>query len=175
MKKMTLVLSLLILGSFSLQLSAQESIKVLIKKCEKTESAEVTYVIQKDPKTGKQLNYLTTVKIKNDDNLVNELLQALEKDKDNAYMAQGSIKNGVPIPSNYEFFDGKHLYTSCHISLSQATSGATITYRESSKKPVRVYSGIDGHLILHSAKIQYDSDSLPSIIRFGRATLKMND
>ena len=174
MKKMTLVLSLLLFGAFSLPLTAQASIKTLMKKCESMESVEVTFITKKDPKTGKLQSSLTTVKITNNANLVSEFLQAFEKEREKAYTAQGSIKNGVSIPSNYEFYDGKEFYTSCRVSLSKDKSGATITYGESPNRPVRAYSGTDGHvLMINGAKIQYDSDS--SIIKVGSATLKMNE
>ena len=155
MKKMTLVLSLLLFGAFSLPLTAQTSIKTLMKKCESMESVEVTFITKKDPKTGKLQSILTTVKITNNANLVNEFLQAFEKEREKAYVAQGSIKNGVSIPSNYEFYDGKEFYTSCRISLSKDKSGATITYGESPNRPIHTHYSSGAFAVMEGSSVSF--------------------
>ena len=115
--------------------NAQESIKAVIKRCEMASSVEMSYIINKDPETRKVQSSLTIVKIKDDPGLVKEFIAAFEKDKDNAYSASGSIKNGVSIPSSYRFSNGKDNYISCTMTISNDNTGASISYRESPNKP----------------------------------------
>ena len=142
MKKVFIVIALFMCTS--LISSAQENIKAVIKKCEKASSVEMSYIINKDPETRKIQNSVTTIRIKDDPNLVKEFIAAFEKDKDNAYSVSGSIKNGVSIPSSYRFSDGKDNYISCTISISKDNTGASVSYRESPNKPSNISIFMNG-------------------------------
>ena len=142
MKKVVIAIILFMGGTlFS---NAQESIKAIIKKCEKAGSVEMSYIINKDPETRKVQSSVTTIKIKDDPALVKEFIAAFEKEKDNAYSVSGSVKNGVSIPSSYKFLSGKDNYISCTISISTNNADASVSYRESPNKPGNISIVLDG-------------------------------
>jgi len=144
MKKIITIALLLFISSFIICLSAQENIKALIKRCENISSVDMSYIINKDPETKKVQNNITTITIKNDANLVKDFIAAFEKDKDNAYSVSGSVKNGVSIPSNYKFSNGKDNYISCTMAVSDDNTCASISYRESPNKPSTVSVFLNG-------------------------------
>ena len=131
MKRVITIALLFFTGCFIANLSAQDNISALIKKCEKMSSVDMSYIINKDPKTKKVINNITTITIKNDPGLVKEFIAAFEKDKDNAYSISGSVKNGLSIPSNYKFSSEKDNHISCTIAISDNNADASISYRES--------------------------------------------
>ena len=135
MKKVVVFAVLFFAGGLFANLIAQENIKAVMKKCERSNSVEMTYIINKDPETKKFQSSITTIKIKDDPNLIREFVAAFEKDKDNAYSVSGSIKNGVSTPASYKFSNGKDNYISCTISITDDNTGASVFYRESPNKP----------------------------------------
>jgi len=156
MKRVLITITLLI-GTI-LMSNAQESIKAVIKKCEKISSVEMSYIINKDPQTKKVQNSVTTLKITDDPNLVKEFIAAFEKEKDNAYSISGSIKNGVSTPSSYKFLDRKGNYISCTISISEDNASASVSYRESPNKPGNISLFTSGRGVISS----YGIDSIIS-------------
>jgi len=144
MKKIITIALFLFISSFITCLSAQENIKALIKRCENISSVDMSYIINKDPETKKIQNNITTITIKNDANLVKDFIAAFEKDKDNAYSVSGSVKNGVSIPSNYKFSNGKDNYISCTMAISEDNTSASISYRESPNKPNNISVFLNG-------------------------------
>ena len=135
MKRIITAVLLLFIGGLITDLCAQESIKALIKRCENTNSVDMSYIINKDPQTKKVLNSITTITITDNPRLVKDFIGAFEKDRDNAYSVSGSIKNGVSIPSSYKFSLGDDGYISCSMTVWNDNANASVSYRESSGRP----------------------------------------
>ncbi|MDR2680368.1 MAG: hypothetical protein LBC47_06115, partial [Tannerella sp.] len=66
---------LIITGSFLVNLSAQEALKAVVKKCENAEGVDVSIISQK-AKEKKETNTMTSVSFKNNEGLKKEILDA---------------------------------------------------------------------------------------------------
>ncbi|MDR2919154.1 MAG: DUF5024 domain-containing protein [Tannerella sp.] len=88
--QLIVVLVLLVAGCFSMDLSAQETLKALVKKCENMENVNVNIVRNKDKTTRKVSKVITSISFSNNEVLVKEILAAFNKDKD---MADQEIEN----------------------------------------------------------------------------------
>ncbi len=103
MKGIVISMLLLLIGSICAEVSAQENIEAVIRKCESMESVNMTVVRNRDPKTKKLQQTITSISIKNNPALVNELVAALKKDEPNATQAIDRKKNGKIVPQYYSF------------------------------------------------------------------------
>lgn len=88
------VLALFIAGSFSMDLSAQETLKALVKKCENMENVNVSIVRNKDKTTRKVSQVITSISFSNNEELAKEILAAFNKDKDVADQEIENRSNG---------------------------------------------------------------------------------
>ena len=175
MRKVITITLLLFAGSFIICLSAQENIKALVKKCENMSSVDMSYIINKDPETKKVQNSITTITIKNDQNLIKDFIAAFEKDKDNAYSISGSVKNGVSLPANYKFFVGKDSYISCTMSISDDKASASVSYRESPSRPNNVSVFLNGELFDGATwDMKQEFDNAPRVIRERTSSFQLN-
>ena len=72
----------MITGVISADVSAQEAIRAVIKKCETMEDVKISVIRNKDKATKKVTQVITDVSFKNNEALSKEILAAFEKDKD---------------------------------------------------------------------------------------------
>lgn len=107
-KNSVLVLAcMLLVGSFSMNLSAQEHLAAVVKKCEAIDSADVNVIYQRNPTTKKLQQMIKTVSLDKNPAIVNEVLAAFEKDKAMAVQAIDGKTKGKMMPQFYKFSDGK--------------------------------------------------------------------
>lgn len=97
------VLVLFIAGGFSMDLSAQEALKALVKKCENMENVNVSIVRNKDKTTRKVSQVMTGVSFSNNEALVKEILAAFNQDKDMADQEIEDRSNGRVKSLYYSF------------------------------------------------------------------------
>lgn len=97
------VLILFIAGCFSTDLSAQETLKALVKKCENMENVDLSIVRNKDEKTRKVTQVITGISFNNNEALVKEILDAFNKDKAMADQEIESKKGGKVSSLFYRF------------------------------------------------------------------------
>lgn len=93
-KQLIAVLVLFIAGGFSMDLSAQETLKALVVKCENMENVNVNIVRNKDKETKKVSRVITSISFSNNDALVKEILAAFNRDKDVADQEIENRSNG---------------------------------------------------------------------------------
>lgn len=105
-KKMILSALLLVAGAASTNVFAQEHLEAIVKKCEKLDNVQIQVIYNRDQNTKKLEKTIKSISFQ-DEKLLNEFLDAFEKDKEKAYkMAEQKI-NGKMQPSFYRFSDGK--------------------------------------------------------------------
>ncbi len=99
-----LIMIVLITGSLSGTVNAQENLKALFKKCETRDDVVMIIVRNRDRNTQKESKESTTsITIKNNKALVDEFITAFDKDEPNTDNAVLSKKKGKTIPVFYEF------------------------------------------------------------------------
>lgn len=103
MKAKSVIVLILLIGGFCLDISAQQNIKAVVKKCESMESVEMT-VIRKRNKDTKQLEKaITTINFKSNPSLVDEFVQAFKQDEPSATQVIDKYVNGKLVPQFYRF------------------------------------------------------------------------
>lgn len=105
------ILSLLLLaGGLLTNLSAQENLKKWIAKCEKDPTIDITVIEKKNPETGKRQSETTVLSFpdKMSPELMKELQEAFDKDKDKAYRVSQKRVGGVNRPDYCRFADLKN-------------------------------------------------------------------
>ena len=85
---------LIITGGFFANISAQEAIKALAKKCESMDNVSVSVVKNRNKETKNVSQIITSISFKNDDALKKEILAAFEKDREMADQEVESRGNG---------------------------------------------------------------------------------
>ena len=108
--RLMITLTLIVTGSFLVNMSAQEAIKEVAKKCEGLNNIYFGVFRSKDPTTKNVVRFITIVRFKDNTALKNEIIAAFHKDRDMADNEIESRRNGE-INYNYKF--GK---TSCFFS-----------------------------------------------------------
>ena len=110
MKTRNLILTavLLMAGSWAGDLLAQTNLNALMKKCESKDKVNVEVIYDKDRKTKKPVKEVITITFSTKDNpkLLDEFINAFQKDKDAAYKVIESKQNGRVLPSFYRFSSG---------------------------------------------------------------------
>ncbi|MDR1919121.1 MAG: DUF5024 domain-containing protein [Tannerellaceae bacterium] len=81
MKTKVVVAVLLLMGSLTVKVSAQETLKALVKKCENMDSVSMTIVRDRDKETKQWKRSVITLNIRNNAALVNEFIEAFRKDE----------------------------------------------------------------------------------------------
>lgn len=102
-KHVFIVALLLLIGNFSFELMAQETLKALFKKCETLDNVDMNIVRQRNPETKAVSQVITSVTIKDNPTLVKEFEEAFRKDEPNATQVIENKKNGKLRPSFYQF------------------------------------------------------------------------
>ena len=80
----------LVVGSFSMDMFAQDALKALVQKCENMENVNVNVVRSRNKETRKLERLVTSISFSDNQALVNEFIAAFNKDKD---MADQEIEN----------------------------------------------------------------------------------
>lgn len=111
------ILFLIVTGMFFMDLSAQEALKALVKRCESMKDVNVNIVKNKDKNTRKVRQVITSVSFKNNPGLVKDILDAFNKDKD---MADQEIENRSNGRTNNLFYK----FGSTSYSFSENEEGA---------------------------------------------------
>lgn len=106
-KKTILAMAVLLIGSITMSLQAQESLNALFKKCESMDNVNINVIYDKNRETKKTEKIIKTIGFKNNPQLVNEFLAAFNKDKEAAYQVIEEKKKGKIMPSFYRFAKGK--------------------------------------------------------------------
>jgi len=123
----------LLLGSVSVELNAQETIKALLKKCENMGSITVSIIREKDKETGEITRDITNVSFKSDSNpaLEKEFIAAFQKDEDNADRVTKNISNGKVTNMSFRFGKTTYNYTynqrTDMVSVNVNEGGLTVT------------------------------------------------
>lgn len=126
-KHVFLVVLMLLAGSFSVNMMAQDNLRALVKKCETLDEVDMNIVRQRNNNL-KMTQVITSLTIKNNPALVKEFLEAFKKDEPSATQAIENKKNGKLQPSYYQF-------NGVSFSFSQSDEGkASITMIETPKK-----------------------------------------
>jgi uncharacterized protein YycO len=93
---------LIVTGSFFVNLSAQEALKAVAKKCENTDGVKTSIV-----KSRQQS--MTSIRFANNEELKKEILAAFEKDRDQADRSIEDKESGKIVSLRYSF--GKTSYS----------------------------------------------------------------
>jgi hypothetical protein len=102
---------LLLTGSLAADLSAQETLKALVKKCENMENVDINVVRKRDEKTRALERTVTSIRINNNQALVNEFIAAFEKDKEMADQEIENKSNGKIKNIHYRFGDASYSFS----------------------------------------------------------------
>ena len=103
--RLFITVAAIVAGSFLINISAQDALKAIAKKCETLENVDVSVVRNRNKETKKVEMYIMSVNIKNNesvkkeivkenDALKKEILAAFEKDRINADQEVEDRKNG---------------------------------------------------------------------------------
>ncbi|MDU1903803.1 MAG: DUF5024 domain-containing protein [Dysgonomonas sp.] len=124
-KNLIILILLVLAGGLSSDVFAQENLKAFVVKCESNESVKMTVVRQRNPNTKKVTQVITSISIKSNPTLVNELLAAFKKDEENTTQSIETKKNGKIVPEYYSFGN-----TSYSLSIKDDGSSASLSVIE---------------------------------------------
>ena len=85
---------LIITGSFIMNISAQDALKAIAKKCENMENVDVSVVRSRDKETKKVNNYVMSITFEKNESLKKEILAAFQKERVNADHEVEDRRNG---------------------------------------------------------------------------------
>lgn len=140
MKRNQLRFKMLVVGAavFSSSVFAQENLEAVIRKYKNVKSADINVITQKDPKSLKLQQIITTITIyENLPAATAEILDAFEKDKPNAYQAIEGRTNGRMQPF-YNFIVAKSYLT---YVMTEEENSVVITKIERPEEIVKAYRG----------------------------------
>jgi poly(A) polymerase Pap1 len=110
-RNLIVVAILLLTGSLSADLFAQETLKALIKKCESMENVNVNVVRSKNKETRELEQEMTSISFRNNQALVNEFIAAFAKDKEMADQEIENKSNGKITNLFYRFGDVSYSFS----------------------------------------------------------------
>jgi len=99
-KHLFLVIVLLLTGSGLNAIQAQDNVKAVMKKCESMDGVSMSRVRNRD---GGKERQIVSLNFKNNPQLVNEFIEALKRDEDQATQIIESKENGKLTPTYYRF------------------------------------------------------------------------
>ncbi|MDR3218477.1 MAG: DUF5024 domain-containing protein [Dysgonamonadaceae bacterium] len=103
-KKICIAIFLLTIFGISIDnVTAQENIAELLKKCERSDSTNVSIIHTQNPRTNESGPVATTVTIRSNPGLIKEFLKAFENDREKAAQSVMKEKGGKRIYAHYEF------------------------------------------------------------------------
>jgi len=110
-KNIILIASILFIGSLFNDLSAQQNLEALVKKCETMESVSMTVIRNKDS-DKKVAQIITSIDIKSDPQLVNEFIEAFKKDEPNSTQSIDGKDGSRIVPQYYSFGNVSYSFSS---------------------------------------------------------------
>lgn len=99
---------ILFVGIGTIQVYGQKNLENWVKKCENNESIDMTMISNKNPKTKKETKKVIQIKFKNNESLQKELINAFNRDKDNATRVSMERSNGMTRPGLCDFNMGDY-------------------------------------------------------------------
>jgi hypothetical protein len=101
---------LIITGSFFMNLSAQEALKAVVKKCENTEGVKVSIIKSQKVTKEKVVSSVINISFVNNEALKKEILAAFEKDQDQADQSIMDKESGKITRLHYRFGEADYSY-----------------------------------------------------------------
>ncbi len=113
MKKKSLILIaiMLIAGSISTEVFAQEAIKALVKKCENMQNVNINIVRSRNKDTKKLERVVKNISFSNDKILADEFIAAFEKDREMADKEIENMSNGKLDNLFYRFGNSSYSFS----------------------------------------------------------------
>lgn len=99
-----LLLSFLLFCQFA-NIQAQQNLQKWITKCESAPSVDMTYINTRHPETKKLERKVVQASFKNNPALLKEMMDAYNKDKENAYRVAEKKVNGIIRPDYCRFME----------------------------------------------------------------------
>ncbi|MDR2810530.1 MAG: DUF5024 domain-containing protein [Tannerellaceae bacterium] len=96
---------LLLIGSLTAEVSAQTTLKALVKKCETSDAVHMSIVKRRNQKK-EPTRTIISITIKNDETLVNQFIEAFRKDESEAIRVSESKQGGKTNNTFYRFEGG---------------------------------------------------------------------
>ncbi len=94
MRNLFIAAMLLLAGSLTTELMAQDAVAAVVKKCEAQKDVQINKARSRDKDTKEVTREVTTLTIFNNPSLVNEIVAAFNKDRDKALDETESTANG---------------------------------------------------------------------------------
>ena len=107
--RLIILVILLITGSFFVNISAQEALRAIAKKCETLDNIECNIVKSRNHKTQEVAHYMMSFKFSKNETLRKEILAAFEKDKGVAIRESIRKKDGL-MNITYFFVNGQYSF-----------------------------------------------------------------
>lgn len=107
--KSVIAVILLIIGGFCLDVSAQQNIQAVVKKCETMDAVEISVIRKRNENTKQLEKEITTISISSNPALVDEFIAAFRQDESNATHVIDAKVKGKLVPQFYRF--GKAFYS----------------------------------------------------------------
>lgn len=107
--KSVIAVILLIIGGFCLDVSAQQNIQAVVKKCETMDAVEISVIRKRNENTKQLEKEITTISISSNPALVDEFIAAFRQDEPNATQVIDTKIKGKFVPQLYRF--GKAFYS----------------------------------------------------------------
>ncbi len=134
MNTKSVIVLMLFIGGFCLEMSAQQNILAVVKKCETSESVEMSVIRKRNEDTKQLERSITSITIKSNPALVDEFIAAFKQDEPNATQVIDTYVKGKLVPQLYRFSN-----VSVSFSLQGSGGNASVTVIEKSKsKPAAV-------------------------------------
>ncbi len=106
-KRFLILCLFLLLGAVSENIWAQAALNAIMTKCESMDNVDIQKIVNKDSETRKVTQIVTDVTFQENQALVDEIVAAFNKDKEEAIQQIDSKKNGKMLPEYYMFDDGE--------------------------------------------------------------------
>lgn len=121
MRTLFIAAVVLLAGSMATEMTAQNAIAAVVKKCESMKDVNINKVRSRDKDSKELTREITNIMISNNPALVNEIVAAFAKDGENALHSSESSSNGKVTSIFYRFENASY-------SFSQSDDGnATVT------------------------------------------------
>lgn len=110
MRNLFIAAMLLLTGSLTTEMVAQDAIAAVVKKCESQKDVDIHKARSRDKDSKEVTREVTTITIKNNPSLANEFIAAFNKDKANALDEAESSANGKVTHLFYRFDNVSYSY-----------------------------------------------------------------
>ena len=126
-KRFIIMVILFITGGFFMNMSAQEALNAIAKKCETMDEIVTSVIKERDKVTKKLTRYVLSVEFKDNEMLKKEILSAFEKDKEMADKETKTYRNGL---LSLVYVLGESIYTFTEEENGTVTFWVNETFRD---------------------------------------------